>query len=107
MNFVEKTKQLMADEGVMTETQTAQPVAKNPVQETKTTKTAKISTSELERRLTPIIENVIRKTLDEIVDQKLNTILAASQGQSINENLAIKVGETLFTGKLTKAKSTK
>ena len=89
-------------------TQPAQPTqqtsTREPVQETKT---AKLNMGDLERRLTPIIENIIRKTLDEIVDKKLNTLLAASQGQSINENLAIKVGETIFTGKLTKAKSTK
>lgn len=113
MNFVEKTKRLMEEEGVMTKVtngtaqQPSAPVtapAKAPVTESKS---VKLNMSDLERRLTPIIENIIRKTLDEIVDKKLNTILAASQGQSINENLAIKVGETLFTGKLTKAKSTK
>ena len=107
MNFVEKTRRLMEEDGVMTKVsneQALQPATKAPVTETKTTK---LNMSDLERRLTPIIENVIRKTLDEIVDKKLNTILAASQGQTINENLAIKVGETIFTGKLTKAKSTK
>lgn len=107
MNFVEKTKRLMEEEGVMTEkgnSSPQQPVSKPSVMETKT---SNLNISDLERQLTPIIENVIRKTLDEIVDRKLNAILAASQVQSINENLAIKVGETIFTGKLTKAKSTK
>lgn len=111
MDFVEKTRKLMeadgtkvprrkVNEGQQTRpaTQTAQaPVAKKS--------TATIG--DLERRLTPIIENVIRKTLDEIVDRKLTQILSAAQGQTINENLAIKVGETIFTGKLTKTKSVK
>jgi len=107
MNFVEKTKRLMEQEGVMTENAkppTQQLVSEPPVTESKT---VKLNMGDLERRLTPIIENVIRKTLDEIVDRKLNAILSAGQGQTINENLAIKVGETIFTGKLTKAKSTK
>ena len=109
MNFVEKTKRLMEEQGVMTNVSNStaqQPVARvqSPVTESKT---VKLNMGDLERRLTPIIENIIRKTLDEIVDRKLNAILSASQGQTINENLAIKVGETIFTGKLTKAKSTK
>jgi len=110
MDFVEKTRRLMEEDGSAVP---KRPVSKTqPIQETTQAaqpqaKKTTISSGELERRLTPIIENVIRKTLDEIVDRKLTQILSASQSQTINENLAIKVGETIFTGKLTKAKSTK
>jgi len=109
MNFVEKTKRLMEESGVMTDvsnSQAQQPVSQVNPQVTES-KSVKLNMGDLERRLTPIIENIIRKTLDEIVDRKLNAILSASESQTINENLAIKVGETIFTGKLTKAKSTK
>jgi len=106
MNFVEKTRRLMEADGssVPKRPVQQQEAARTPVTETKTTK---LNMSDLERRLTPIIENIIRKTLDEIVDRKLNQILSAGQGQSINENLAIKVGDTIFSGKITKAKTTK
>jgi len=108
MKFVEKTRKLMENDGVMTKRTDSPPaqrqVSQPPVTESKS---VKLNMGDLERRLTPIIENVIRKTLDEIVDRKLNVILSASQGQTINENLAIKVGETIFTGKITKAKSVK
>jgi hypothetical protein len=45
----------------------------------------------------PIIENVVRKVMDE----KLNQILAAQQTQSVNENLVLKVGDSIFKGKIT------
>jgi hypothetical protein len=69
--------------------------------------TVKINGSDLEAKLTPIIENIIRKTLDEIVDKKLNQILAAHQTASLNENLVLKVGDSIFSGKITGVKSAK
>jgi len=112
MNFVEKTRRLMEADGTMPASNRAPIQESQHVQHTKDlpqqkTNTTKITTGELERRLTPIIENVIRKTLDEIVDRKLTQLLAAQAGSTINENLAIKVGDTIFTGKITKAKSSK
>lgn len=50
-----------------------------------------------------MIENTIRKVLDE----KLTQILTAQESTSINESLAIKVGGTVFTGKLTKVNKNK
>ena len=61
----------------------------------------------LEAKLTPIIENIIRKTLDEIVDKKLNQILTAHQTASLNENLVLKVGDSIFSGKITGVKNVK
>ncbi len=55
------------------------------------------SNSNLINELVPIIENIIRKTLDE----KLNQILSAQQTLSINENLVLKVGDSIFKGKIT------
>lgn len=66
-----------------------------------------LNSSELEKKLTPIIENIIRKTLDDIVNTKLNQILAAQQTAGLNENLLIKVGDSIFRGKITGVKSTK
>ena len=44
-----------------------------------------------------MIENTVRKVMDE----KLNQILTAQQTQSINENLVLKVGDSIFKGKIT------
>jgi hypothetical protein len=44
-----------------------------------------------------IIENTVRKVMDE----KLTQILSAQQTQSINENLVLKVGDSIFKGKIT------
>jgi hypothetical protein len=44
-----------------------------------------------------LIENTVRKVMDE----KLNQILSAQQTQSINENLVLKVGDSIFKGKIT------
>jgi len=112
MNFVAKTRKLMELDGTMPASDN-QPIQEevHPTQvQTRPKaqpKTAKITAGDLERRLTPIIENVVRKTLDEIFDRKLTQLLAAQGGTTINENLAIKVGDTIFTGKITKSKSSK
>jgi len=44
-----------------------------------------------------LIENTVRKVMDE----KLNQILTAQQTQTINENLVLKVGDSVFKGKIT------
>lgn len=87
LNFVEKTKKLMESQGIPT----------------KTSKTQSTQTSnpDLIKQLTPIIENVVRKTVTEILDSKLNQILTAQQTLSINESLVLKVGDSIFKGKIT------
>lgn len=95
ISLTTKAKKLMEREGYSSKT----PKAKSPTQQT--------SSIDLENRLTPIIENIIRKTLDDIVERKLNQILTASQTASINENLVIKVGDHIFKGKITGVKNTK
>jgi len=87
LNFVEKTKKLMESQGIPTKT--------NKAQSTQT------SNPDLIKQLTPIIENVVRKTVTEILDSKLNQILTAQQTLSINESLVLKVGNSIFKGKIT------
>ena len=88
MNFVEKTKKLMEAEGVSSKSKGSQ-------QRTSTGSNIDIN------QLTPIIENIVRKTVTEILDTKLNQILTAQQTLSINENLVLKVGDSIFKGKIT------
>jgi hypothetical protein len=63
-----------------------------------------VNEGDLVQKLTPIIENIIRKTLDEILDKKLNQLLLADRSSSLNEDLVIKVGSSIFGGKITKIK---
>lgn len=62
-----------------------------------------VVTSELINTLMPIMENMIRKVMDE----KLNQLLSAQKTQSINENLVLKVGDSVFKGKITGVQSSK
>jgi len=86
MSFVEKTKRLMESEGVSTKKQ----VNKQPN-----------NSSYNNSDLVPLIENMVRKTVTEILDAKLTQILTAQQTLSINENLVLKVGDSIFKGKIT------
>ncbi len=90
-NFIEKTKKLMESEGLNNK-KTSQPSKSSSVQS---------NSSDLVKQLTPIIENIVRKTVMEIMDAKLNQILTAQQTLSINENLVLKVGDSVFKGKIT------
>jgi hypothetical protein len=47
--------------------------------------------------LATLIENTVRKVMDE----KLSQILTAQQTSTINENLVLKVGDSIFKGKIT------
>lgn len=96
MNIAARAKKLMEKEGLT-----------NKPSGTSTPSKVSLNASDLERTLTPIIENIIRKTLDSIVETKLNQILMAQQTASLNENLVIKVGDSIFGGKITKVKSSK
>jgi hypothetical protein len=59
--------------------------------------TNNVNTTDLISALTPIIESTIRKVLDE----KLTQLLSAQKMGSINENLVLKVGDSIFRGKIT------
>ena len=97
MDFVKGAKRLMEQEGISTDKK----------QQNRQSYGGNVNSSDLIRTLTPIIENIIRKTLDDIVDKKLSQLLTAQKTGSINENLAIKVGDSVFTGKITGVKSSK
>jgi hypothetical protein len=100
MNFVKGAKRLMEEEGL-----NKPKVKKTPTYGTNNgtthvptrTVVSETNTSEIVNQLIPIIENTIRKVLDE----KLTQLLTAQQTQSINENLVLKVGDSVFKGKIT------
>ena len=52
-------------------------------------------------QLIPLMEKIVKKTVSEILDQKLNEILIAQKSTPINENLVLKVGDSIFKGKIT------
>lgn len=91
MSFINGAKRLMEQEG-LTKKQTTK------VQPTYQTQQPFDMGS-----LSIMIENTVRKVLDE----KLNQILSAQETKSINENLVLKVGDSIFKGKITGVNSSK
>jgi hypothetical protein len=83
MDFVKGAKRLMEQEGV-----SSKPTSK-PQQN--------ISSNIDMNAIAIMIENTVRKVMDE----KLNQILTAQTTATINENLVLKVGDSIFKGKIT------
>lgn len=89
MSFVEGAKKLMEREGLTKKTIPSQPT--QIVQQV----------TETNSDLKSLIRETIKDTLEEIVDRKLELLLTASKTASINENLVLKVGDSIFKGKIT------
>lgn len=91
MSFLDGAKKLMEREGLSkpsTQKQ-SQTINKTPIVE---------STTNLDMgAISLMIENAVRKVMDE----KLNQILTAQETKSINENLVLRVGDSIFKGKIT------
>lgn len=83
MDFVKGAKKLMEREGL----------AKPAPQQKQTSAGGNVDMN----AIAVLIENTVRKVMDE----KLNQILTAQQTTSINENLVLKVGDSVFKGKIT------
>jgi len=98
MDFVNKTRKLMEADGTIPVKRTSKSNILNEYRQVQT-ESRQINESSLEK----MIESTIRRVLDE----KLTQILNAQDAVAINENLVIKVGESLFSGKITKVKSSK
>lgn len=86
MDLVKGARKLMEREGMISKPSSTKGTIQNTA-----------ITSDLITTITPIIENVVRKVMDE----KLNQILTAHQTQSMNESLVLKVGDSVFKGKIT------
>jgi hypothetical protein len=85
MDFVKGAKRLMEQEGVLPKT-------------SQNKKTQVINNNSIDiNAIAIMVENTVRKVLDE----KLNQILTAQQTATINENLVLKVGDSIFKGKIT------
>lgn len=98
INFVNKARKLMEQEGVGP----SKPKTTQRPQQTQIVH-SKQDVNEIVTALTPIIENTIRK----IMDEKLNQLLTAQKTTSINESLVVKVGDSVFSGKITKVNRAK
>ncbi len=84
MDFVKGAKRLMEQEGVS-------PKKSQPQQR------QSVSSNIDMNSIAILIENTVRKVMDE----KLNQILTAQTTSTINENLVLKVGDSIFKGKIT------
>ena len=88
MDFIKGAKRLMEQEGVSTKKQSVTPFSKQQSS----------GSSNIDMNaIAVLIENTVRKVMDE----KLNQILSAQQTQTISENLVLKVGDSVFKGKIT------
>jgi hypothetical protein len=88
MDFVKGAKRLIEQENR----------ANNPSQPKKQTKPAQSVGGNIDMNaIAVLIENTIRKVMDE----KINQILTAQTTSTINENLVLKVGDSIFKGKIT------
>ncbi len=95
MSFLDGAKKLMEKEGLSKSThltQQPQTLQENPIP---------ISNPKMGTEIAALIKETIKDTLEEIVDRKLDLILNASKTASINENLVLKVGDSIFKGKIT------
>jgi hypothetical protein len=99
MSFLDGAKKLMEKEGLTKSTQLAQP--QQPTIQNQ------ITPSTQNGDIASIIRETIKDTLEEIVDRKLDLLLNASKTASINENLVLKVGDSIFKGKITGVNKTK
>lgn len=86
MDFVKGAKRLMEQEGV----------SSKKSQQKQSITTSTVGNIDM-NAISLMIENTVRKVMDE----KLNQILTASTTSSINENLVLKVGDSIFKGKIT------
>ena len=84
MDFVKGAKRLMEQEGISSKK--SQPQQRQ----------SSVGNIDM-NAIAVLIENTVRKVMDE----KLNQILSASTTSSINENLVLKVGDSIFKGKIT------
>jgi hypothetical protein len=89
MDFIKGAKRLMEQEGVSSKKQGVVPFSKQQPQSS--------APAVDMNSLAVLIENTVRKVMDE----KLNQILSASTTASINENLVLKVGDSIFKGRIT------
>ncbi len=86
MDFIKGAKRLMEQEGLSKKTTIQQ------------RNVGTVSNPSVDMNaIAVLIENTVRKVMDE----KLNQILTAQQTTSINENLVLKVGDSIFKGKIT------
>jgi hypothetical protein len=87
MDFVKGAKRLMEQEGVSPKKQ----------QSLQPQRQQSLGGNIDMNAIAVLIENTVRKVMDE----KLNQILTAQTTSSINENLVLKVGDSIFKGKIT------
>ena len=96
MDFIQGAKKLMEREGLSKKTSSRQQAQQAPQPSYSAHQVNNMSGVDM-NSLSTLIENTIRKVLDE----KLNQLLTAQQTASINENLVLKVGDSIFKGKIT------
>lgn len=76
-----------------------------PTQPTQPTQQTQPTSLNLNEELKGFIKDAITETLDEIVESKLNKLMESNK--EISENLQIRVGDSMFIGKITDVRNVK
>lgn len=97
MDFLKGAKRLMEQEGLSTGNNKSQKPQQRTTNQPQSTGGIDMNA------IAVMIENTVRKVMDE----KLTQLLTVQQTTSINENLVIKVGDSIFKGKITGVNSSK
>jgi hypothetical protein len=93
-DFIKGAKRLMEQDGIAPKKKQSLP----PRITNKTTQEYDYNTTI--NMLKPIIENIIRESIDKIVEAKIDRLLKTQQYTTLNENLVIKVGDSIFKGNI-------
>ncbi len=97
MDILKGAKRLMEQEGMISKQPKPQP-QQQPTRQPVNTYTPQPSSSSIDMNaLAVLIENTVRKVMDE----KLTQLLSAHQTTTVNESLVLKVGDSIFKGKIT------
>ena len=97
MNIVKGARRIMEREGMISEKPKQKPQSKYQEGNVQRPQQPQYSESIDMNALAILIENTVRRVMDE----KLTQLLSAHDTQSINENLVLKVGDSIFKGKIT------
>jgi len=101
-DFIDEVAKKMEQQSKFTSgaQKTPQPVTPTqPIQQTQPTSLS------LNEELKGFIKDAITETLDEIVESKLNKLMESNK--EISENLQIRVGDSMFIGKITDVRNVK
>lgn len=101
-DIIKGARRLMEEDGTISNKKTSLPprAVNRPQLHENNYNSGGISYVDAINLLKPLIENIIRESVDKIVDAKMEKLLEVQKYTSLNENLMIKVGDSIFKGNI-------